>query len=165
MLHSESALRLYFQDGSFARGEDFGPKWHNPQLVETGETAHCDRATGGAVLLDTFAHFMDTNDLNEVASYGDIAAIFNRMHCAKEHKDMTNGEIRLGHLHAAICWLAFDQRRGVSQQKFAEAKSVTERTVQNWITQAVRHIAHQLRNPEHAVIIIFPESYRSVSVG
>lgn len=151
---SHESLRSYFE-ADFARGKDFGPAWNGDQLVESNETDFL----GAPKLKAAFANFMDNNDSDACASYGDMVGIYDGM---KRQPGGTDADDRMNFMHGALSWLAFDRRAGVTQEQYAERKGVTERTVRRWIDDAIKYVARQLRGEKGpGSIIIFPASYEA----
>lgn len=147
------ALRDYLQ-GGFERGLAFQPEYTGKQLVETRREGGCfvqmDH-NGAPVLKDSFVEHMDSTTY-------DLSIPAERVKCIIEslrvETRQSYADEKRQYLYATLAWLAHDNKRGVTQEAFAERMGVTDRTVRNWIAESLQYISNALNGNEEKIAFV-----------
>lgn len=155
MARFDLALLKDYLQGGFERGYDFKPEYTGKQLVETQRSGGCFVKmdfNGAPVLKDEFVDYMDSNDFGVCVSAQRIADIIESLRC--DEPQSAQDEKRRA-LHATAAWICHHNRKGVTQEVFAEKMSVDVRTVRRWQDQLLRYVANAINaEPERPAFLI-----------
>lgn len=162
--HISPAIVRDYLMGGFARGLDLAPNYIGSQLVETEKTGGCFihvDSLGAPKLKADFAAYMDDNSFGARIPHGRVREIIEALH----HPEPTTGiEEHANCLYRALYWLIHDRVAGETQTAAAERIGVTDRTMRNWLREAIAHIVEVLRGErsEHvgAVLSFTPVEIR-----